>query len=138
MKIAIINGPNLNLLGSRETHIYGALSLDQINEGLTKSFQGKVEFSFFQSNQEGELVDIIQKVAADGLVVNLAAFTHTSVALRDVLLARQIPCVEVHLSNIFAREEFRRHSFISDIAVGVVSGFGAYSYHLGVMGLLGY
>lgn len=138
MKIAVINGPNLNLLGTREPHIYGSLSLDEINQGLVKEFVGRAEFSFFQSNEEGELVTIIQGLSGtDGIIANLGAFTHTSVAIRDALLATKIRCVEVHLSNIFAREQFRRHSFISDIAVGVITGLGANGYRLGVLGLLG-
>lgn len=137
MKIAIINGPNLNLLGTREPHIYGSLTLDAINQGLMKEFSGKVEFAFFQSNEEGELVTIIQQLSADGIIANLGAFTHTSVAIRDAFLARSIPLIEVHLSNIFARESFRHHSFISDIAIGVITGFGGDSYRFGVLGLMG-
>ncbi len=126
MHIAVLNGPNLNLLGEREPELYGRTTL--------------VELSWRQTNHEGELVDAIQglKGRADGAVINAAAFTHTSLALRDALLAVRVPFVEVHLSNIFAREPERRRSVLADVAVGVVTGFGGESYRLGLEGLVGY
>lgn len=136
--IAVVNGPNLNVLGRREPGIYGAASLEDIHSALKEKFAGRAEVSFYQSNSEGALVDIIQSLdgKADGVVINAAAYTHTSVALRDALLAVRLPFVEVHLSNVFSREEFRHVSLLADVAVGVVSGFGAASYELGLDGLL--
>lgn len=139
MRIAVLNGPNLNLLGNREPDIYGTRTLAQI-EALVRASQPSesVDIDWFQSNHEGELVEIIQSFAGqvDGLLVNAAGLTHTSVALRDGLLAVNIPFVEIHLTNIFAREEFRRTSLLSDIAVGLVCGFGAQSYVSGMAALL--
>jgi 3-dehydroquinate dehydratase-2 len=139
--IAVLNGPNLNLLGEREPELYGRTTLAEI-ETRTRA-QGRtlgVEVSWTQTNHEGELVDAIQRLKgnADGLVINAAAFTHTSLAVRDALLAVRVPFVEVHLSNIFAREPERRRSLLADAAVGVVTGFGAESYRLGLEGLVGY
>lgn len=134
-QIAVINGPNLNALGARETEHYGSKTLDDINHELIKSFKN-VSLSFFQSNHEGALIDHIQKLNADGIVINPGALTHTSIALRDALSAKKLPVVEVHLSNIFKREEFRRTSYISGVAVGVISGFWDVSYHLGIEALL--
>ena len=124
-RIAVINGPNLNMLGSREPGIYGSGSLDDIQRALKDRFQGRTELSFHQSNSEGELVSLVQGLvgAADGILLNAGAYTHTSVAIRDALLAVDIPFVEVHLSNVHAREEFRRHSCFSAIAVALVAGF---------------
>ncbi len=141
MKILVVNGPNLNLLGTREARIYGAETLASVNERIRiKAAELGVEsVEFFQSNAEGELVSRIQKAAAEGVagvVINAAAYTHTSVALRDALLAASVPFVEVHLSNVYAREPFRRHSYLSDVAVGVVAGFGGDSYLLGLEGLV--
>ena len=139
MRIAVLNGPNLNLLGTREPEIYGTETLEQI-EALVRASQASesVSFTWFQSNHEGGLVEAVQSLGgeADGLIVNAAALTHTSVALRDGLLSVRLPFVEVHLSNIFAREEFRRKSLLSDIAVGLVCGFGAQSYVLGTTALV--
>jgi 3-dehydroquinate dehydratase II len=137
-KIAVINGPNLNLLGRREKSIYGSASLAEIERDVTGRFRERCELSFFQSNHEGALVDWIQSLAgrADGIVINAAAYTHTSVALRDALAAVEIPFVEVHLSNVFAREGFRQHSTLSDKAAGVVCGLGPAGYELAVEGLL--
>lgn len=138
-RIAIVNGPNLNLLGSREPDIYGSQSLEMIQASVTGRFSGQSEFAFFQSNSEGELVDCIQALAdgkADGIVINAGAYTHTSVAIRDALLAVGLPFVEVHLSNVFAREEFRHRSTLSDKAVGLVCGFGPLGYELAVEGLI--
>ena len=133
-KILILHGPNLNLLGTREPSHYGKQSLADINQHLLQA--GKElghDLSTFQSNAESELLDKIQSAAKqniDLIIINPAAFTHSSVALRDALLAVAIPFIEVHLSNIHAREEFRHHSFFSDVAIGVISGFGANSYEL--------
>ena len=139
-RIAVLNGPNLNLLGEREPEIYGRTSLADI-ERLTKERARAlgVECTWIQTNHEGELVEAIQglKGQADGAVINAAAFTHTSLAVRDALLAVRVPFVEVHLSNIFGREPERRRSLLADLAVGVVTGFGADSYRLGLEGLVG-
>lgn len=141
MHIAVLNGPNLNLLGEREPELYGRATLAEI-EQLTRERARAlgVECSWTQSNHEGELVDAIQQLRghADGAVINAAAFTHTSLAVRDALLAVRVPFVEVHLTNIFAREPERRRSVLADLAVGVVTGFGAESYRLGLEGLVGY
>jgi 3-dehydroquinate dehydratase-2 len=137
--IAVLNGPNLNLLGEREPEVYGRVSLADIEAAVRKQAKGLgVECSWTQTNHEGELVEAIQglKGKADGAVINAAAFTHTSLAVRDALLAVRVPFVEVHLSNIFAREPERRHSLLADLAVGVVTGFGADSYRLGLEALV--
>lgn len=135
--IAIINGPNLNLLGTREVHHYGTKSLDTINQELTKAFNGKAKLDFFQSNHEGAIIDHLQNLKdVAGIVINPGAFTHTSVAIRDTLVAKNIATVEVHLSNIFRREDFRKHSFFSDISIGVISGFGGLGYHFAVAAIL--
>jgi 3-dehydroquinate dehydratase-2 len=130
----LINGPNLNLLGSREPDVYGATRLDDI-EARCVGIAGELghELSCFQSNAEHELIDRVQKAAADGvdfIILNPGGFTHTSVALRDTFLAVQIPFIEIHLSNTFAREEFRHNSYFSDIARSCLFGFGAYGYEL--------
>lgn len=133
--IYVLNGPNLNLLGTRETDIYGKQTLDDIARlaaARAKSHGLSVEFR--QSNDEGELVDWIQEARREGcaLIVNAGAYTHTSVAILDALLAADIPCVEVHLSNIFRREEFRHQSYVSRAAVGIICGFGAKGYELAI------
>ena len=132
--ILVINGPNLNLLGNREPQHYGTASLAQIQAELAESATANgVELSFYQSNAEHELVDRVQNAAAEGvsfIIINPAAFTHTSVALRDALLASAIPFIELHLSNVHAREAFRKHSYLSDIALGVICGLGALGYQL--------
>ena len=140
MKILIINGPNLNLLGIRETEFYGKKSLDEINEMLKKHAQSNnIELDFYQSNSEGELVDYIHKNRdADGIVINPGAYTHTSIAIRDAITSVSIPAVEVHLSNIHAREEFRAKSYIAPVCIGQVSGFGYYSYIAGLQALHNY
>jgi len=139
--IAVLNGPNLNLLGEREPELYGRATLAEL-EQVTRERARElgVECSWTQSNHEGELVEAIQQLRghADGAVINAAAFTHTSLAVRDALLAVRVPFVEVHLTNIFAREPERRRSVLADLAVGVVTGFGAESYRLGLEGLVGY
>ena len=141
MHIAVLNGPNLNLLGEREPELYGRVTLAEIEARTREQARALgVDVSWTQTNHEGELVDAIQglKGRSDGLLINAAAFTHTSLAVRDALLAVRVPFVEVHLSNIFAREPERRRSLLADAAVGVVAGFGADSYRLGLEGLVGY
>jgi 3-dehydroquinate dehydratase-2 len=141
MKILIIHGPNLNLLGKREPDQYGALTLDQINKLMLECAQKEnVEVKIFQANSEGEIISEIHRAIGvfDGLVINPAAYTHTSIALRDALLAVELPTVEVHLSNIYKREEFRKQSMISDVAIGVISGFREQSYLLGLQALIYY
>lgn len=134
--ILVLHGPNLNLLGTREPEHYGSVSLDAINGELERVAESAgYRLKCVQSNAEHELVDRIQAAAGkeDFIVINPAAFTHTSVALRDALAAVRIPFIEVHLSNVHAREPFRRHSYLSDIAVGVISGLGAKGYELALM-----
>ncbi len=135
-KILVIHGPNLNLLGLREPEQYGTLTLEEVNRRIESFAREKgVEVEIFQTNHEGEMVERIHGAMGifDAIVINPAAFTHTSVALRDALLATAIPAVEVHISNIHKREPFRRRSLISDVVVGQVSGFGPDSYILGLM-----
>ena len=134
--IEIINGPNLNLTGVREPEVYGSITMEQYLDGLRKAFP-EVEITYYQSNVEGELIDRIQQVGFryDGLIVNLGGYSHTSVALRDALLAVSAPKVEVHLSNIFAREEYRHHSLITSACCGMVCGFGLQGYELALRAL---
>lgn len=131
-KVLVLHGPNLNLLGRREPQVYGRDTLARIDERLaTLAAEAGVAIDCFQSNAEAELIERVQRAPEDGvgfIIINPAAFTHTSVALRDALLAVAIPFIEVHLSNVYARESFRRHSYFSDVAVGVIGGFGAQSY----------
>lgn len=138
-KILVLHGPNLNLLGQREVNIYGSLTLDEINKRL-KTFAQEQGFvvETYQSNSEGDLLTKIQEAKGifDALVINPAAYTHTSIAIRDALAAVDIPTVEVHLSNIYKREEFRQKSLTASIAIGVISGFGANSYLLGLKAAL--
>jgi 3-dehydroquinate dehydratase II len=135
-RVLLLNGPNLNLLGSREPGIYGAETLESIEKrAIEVARETGHELSAFQSNAEHELIERIQRAPADGigfLIFNPAAFTHTSVALRDAIAAVRLPFIEVHLSNTHAREPFRRHSYFSDIAVGVIAGLGAFGYELAV------
>lgn len=137
MRILVLNGPNLNRLGQREPEKYGSETLEDIVSALRdQAALVDVQLSHFQSNAEHALIERIHQAAddgTDGILFNPAAFTHTSVALRDALLAVRVPFIEIHISNIHAREDFRRHSYFSDIAVGVVSGFGPRSYELGLM-----
>ena len=133
-KILVIHGPNLNLLGSREPDVYGSDTLASIDQALTQlAAQHDIELETFQSNVEGEIVGRIQQAGSDKtqyIIINPAAFTHTSIAIRDAFLASNVSFIEVHLSNVYAREDFRKHSFLSDIATGVISGFGKNSYLL--------
>ncbi|MFH1305712.1 MAG: type II 3-dehydroquinate dehydratase [Candidatus Omnitrophota bacterium] len=136
--ILVIHGPNLDLLGKRETDIYGKETIKSINEAIKKSApRGKVKLEFYQSNHEGDIVDKINKTKASGILINPAAYTHTSVAIHDALKAKKVPVVEVHLSNIYAREEFRHKSLIAPVVNGQVSGFGKNSYILGFKALMG-
>ncbi|MCF6192868.1 MAG: type II 3-dehydroquinate dehydratase [Kangiellaceae bacterium] len=132
MKILVINGPNLNLLGTREPDIYGSLSLDEINNQLNEiAANHSVELESFQSNAEHEVIDCVQaagKSGIDFILINPAAFTHTSVAIRDAIAAVAIPFIEIHLSNPHSREPFRKYSYFSDLAIGVIAGFGIDSY----------
>jgi len=131
MKVLVIHGPNLNLLGTRETDVYGTKSLDEINHDiLSLASDLGINVRILQLNSEGEILNAIQKGAYDALIINPAAYTHTSIAIRDALLAVGKPAIEVHLSNIYRREEFRKKSFIADVAVGQISGFGPDSYLL--------
>ncbi len=133
-KILVINGPNLNLLGKREKSVYGEKTLKEINKELEKiAVSHNVNIEFFQSNYEGKIIDKIQSTDADFIIINPASLTHTSIGLRDVLLAREIPCIEVHLSNLWNREEFRRKSLVSEICIGVISGFKDLSYKLALL-----
>ncbi|MDJ0632207.1 MAG: type II 3-dehydroquinate dehydratase [Xenococcaceae cyanobacterium MO_188.B29] len=139
--ILILHGPNLNLLGLREPEVYGSITLDQINNLLKE--EGKrlqVRISCLQSNHEGVLIDAIHQARDNhqGIIINAGAYTHTSVAIRDALAGVKVPTVEVHLSNIYQREEFRHHSYIAPIAIGQISGFGANSYLLGLQALVRY
>ena len=127
--ITVIHGPNLNLLGQREPDHYGTLTLDDINDALTKEASIlNLNLEVYQSNGESEIVEKIQSLKSDFIIINPAAFTHSSVAIRDALAAMGIPFIEVHISNVFAREDFRKQSFFSDIAVGVISGLGTEGY----------
>jgi len=140
MKILVMNGPNLNLLGKREPDIYGSMTLDDINKQITAlAAQLGVEVDFFQSNHEGELVQKIQDAMGiyQALVINPGAYTHTSVALRDAISSTGIPTVEAHISNIYKREEFRKHSYISGVAAGQITGFGPESYLLAIRAAVG-
>ena len=131
MKFLVINGPNLNMLGTREPEKYGTTTLADIEKEIEAHAKKKgVEVDFYQSNIEGEIVTAIQKAKGiyDGIIINPAAYTHTSVALRDVILAVELPAVEIHLSNIHSREEFRHHSFTAPVCVGQITGFGKFGY----------
>ncbi|WP_024954759.1 type II 3-dehydroquinate dehydratase [Sulfurospirillum arcachonense] len=138
MKIVVIQGPNLNLLGHREQNIYGPMKLEEIHtqmENIAK--QNKIEIEFFQSNLEGEIVDKVQECIgdADGIIINPAAYTHTSIAIRDAVAAAAMPVVEVHISNIHRREEFRSKSLIAPVCAGQIVGFGPFGYHLAMISM---
>ncbi|WP_297485465.1 type II 3-dehydroquinate dehydratase [Sulfurimonas sp.] len=138
MKIVVIQGPNLNMLGVREQNIYGPMKLEQIHAQMKEvATQNGVEIEFFQSNLEGELVDKIQECYgdADGIVINAAAYTHTSIAIRDALAAVNLPAIEVHISNINRREEFRKENMIAPVCTSSIVGFGPFGYHLAMMGM---
>ncbi len=136
-KILTIHGPNLDLLGKRENDIYGKDTIDTINRMIKDTAKtAGVKIEVFQSNHEGDIVDKINSTKADGILINPAAYTHTSVAIHDALRAKNVPIVEVHLSNIYAREEFRHKSLIAPVATGQISGFGKNSYILGLKALL--
>ena len=127
--ISVIHGPNLNLLGTREPEHYGKMSLENINDSIAKRAKElTIDVEFFQSNSESDIVNKIQSLSTDFTIINPAAFTHSSVAIRDSLVAKNIKFVEVHLSNVFAREDFRKNSFFSDVAIGVISGLGPEGY----------
>lgn len=139
MKILILHGPNLNLLGAREPEVYGSMTLENINEKLIAlGKELNAEIQCFQSNHEGALIDALHQARAwaDGVVFNPGGYTHTSIALRDAISAIQIPVIEVHISNVYAREEFRHTSFVSAVCKGKVTGFGWKSYELGLRGLI--
>ncbi len=138
MKVHVLNGPSLNLLGTREPHIYGTTTLPQVESRLREvASELGMEISFSQHNGEGDFIDAVHAMRGkmDGALVNAAAYTHTSLALRDALVAVSVPFVEIHLSNIFAREPERRHSHLADAALGVVCGLGAFGYELALRGL---
>jgi len=138
MKITVIQGPNLNMLGVREQNLYGPMKLEDIHEQMEAfAKQANMEVEFFQSNLEGEIVDKIQECLgdSDGIILNAAAFTHTSIAIADAIRAVQIPTVEVHISNIYAREEYRHKSMIAPYAAGQITGFGPFSYHLAMVAM---
>ena len=141
MNILLINGPNLNLLGTREPEIYGIKTLGQIEKDLFELAKTKeINLECFQSNHEGEIVEKIHNSVKviQGILINAGAFTHTSISIRDALIASNIPFVELHISNIFSREDFRKESFLTDKAVGIISGFGISSYFLALDGIIGY
>ena len=137
MKICIINGPNLNLLGTRETKIYGNKDFETFYEDL-KSEYPNITFKYFQSNIEGEIIDHLQKegFSADGILLNAAAYTHTSVGIADAIKSIDSPVMEIHISNVFSREDYRHKSFISPVAKGIIAGFGLNSYRLGVESII--
>jgi len=139
MKIVVIQGPNLNMLGIREQNIYGPMKLEQIHEQMKEvASQNSVEIEFFQSNLEGEIVDKIQECYGDaqGIIINAAAYTHTSIAIRDAISAVSLPAIEVHISNIHRREEFRQKNMIAPVCTSSIVGFGPFGYHLAMMGML--
>jgi 3-dehydroquinate dehydratase-2 len=139
MKIVVIQGPNLNMLGVREQQIYGPMKLEQIHAQMKEvATQNGIDIEFFQSNLEGELVDKIQECygEAQGIIINAAAYTHSSIAIRDAIAAVNIPTIEVHISNIHRREEFRQKNMIAPVCASSVVGFGPFGYHLAMMGMI--
>jgi 3-dehydroquinate dehydratase-2 len=139
MKLVVIQGPNLNMLGAREQQVYGPMTLEQIHTQM-KDFadQNNIEIEFFQSNLEGEIVDKIQECYgdADGIIINAAAYTHTSIAIRDAISAVSLATIEVHISNIHRREEFRKENMIAPVCTSSIVGFGPFGYHLAMTGML--
>ncbi len=138
MKVVVIQGPNLNMLGVREQQIYGPMKLEQIHSQMKEfATQNNIEIEFFQSNLEGEIVDKIQECygEADGIIINPAAYTHTSIAIRDAISAVAIPTIEVHISNIHRREEFRKTNMIAPVCASSIVGFGPFGYHLAMVGM---
>jgi len=139
MKIVVIQGPNLNMLGVREQNIYGPMKLEQIHAQMQEvATQNKLEIEFFQSNLEGEIVDKIQECygEAHGIIINAAAYTHTSIAIRDAIAAVSVPAIEVHISNIHRREDFRKENMIAPVCTSSIVGFGPFGYHLAMMGMI--
>nr|WP_321268285.1 type II 3-dehydroquinate dehydratase [uncultured Sulfurimonas sp.] len=139
MKIVVIQGPNLNMLGIREQNIYGPMKLEQIHAQMKEfAAQNGMEIEFFQSNLEGEIVDKVQECYGDanGIIINAAAYTHTSIAIRDAISAVNLPTIEVHISNIHRREEFRKENMIAPVCTSSVVGFGPFGYHLAMVGML--
>jgi len=139
MKVVVIQGPNLNMLGVREQNIYGPMKLEQIHAQMKEFGESNgVKVEFFQSNLEGEIVDKIQECygEANGIIINPAAYTHTSIAIRDAISAVNVPTIEVHISNIHRREEFRKTNMIAPVCASSIVGFGAFGYHLAMMGVL--
>jgi len=139
MKIVVIQGPNLNMLGTREQNIYGGMKLEQIHQQMRDvATQNGFEIEFFQSNLEGEIVDKIQECLGDanGIIINPAAYTHTSIAIRDAISAVNLPTVEVHISNIYKREEFRHKSMLAPVVAGQIAGFGPFTYHLAMIAMI--
>ncbi len=136
--IALINGPNLNILEQRKNNLYGTLTLKNINTNISNKFSKIINIKTFQSNHEGKLVDYIQETRnwSIGILINASAFSHTSIAIHDAILDTKLPCVEIHLTNIYSREHFRHKSIISNACIGKISGFGAYSYELGIHALI--
>ncbi len=139
MKILVIQGPNLNLLGHRDPRIYGPMTLQQIHENMKAvGSQNNIDLEFFQSNFEGEIIDKIQECVGgeyDGVIINPGAYAHTSIAIADAIMSAGVPVVEVHISNILAREEFRQKSYTASVCAGVITGFGAYGYHLALIAI---
>ncbi|WP_294963072.1 type II 3-dehydroquinate dehydratase [Sulfurimonas sp.] len=139
MKVVVIQGPNLNMLGVREQNIYGPMKLEQIHSQMKEfATQNNIEIEFFQSNLEGEIVDKVQECYGDahGIIINAAAYTHTSIAIRDALSAVNLPTIEVHISNIHRREDFRKENMIAPVCTSSVVGFGPFGYHLAMVGML--
>ena len=139
MKIAVIQGANLNMLGVREKHIYGPMTLQQIHKQMEETAkQNDIQLEFFQSNLEGEIVDKIQECLGefDGIIINPAAYSHTSIAIKDALVAVALPTIEVHISNIYKREDFRQKSITASGASGVITGLGPFGYHLALISLI--
>jgi 3-dehydroquinate dehydratase-2 len=140
MRILVLNGPNLNLLGTREPEIYGKETLDDIENKLSsQAIQSSIDISFFQSNSENELINRLhqaKKDSVDYVIINPGAFTHTSVALRDAFLGTNIPFIEVHISNIYSREDFRKKSFLSDISLGLITGLGTAGYEFALLSII--